>query len=60
MVIYLKMAALTANFRKCKLTRSKSALEYAEYACFVFFVTSYLKNRVLPLQVFILEKNIGK
>ena len=45
------MAALLGNFRKCKLTNSRSALEYAKHVCSVFFVTSYLKNSILLLRV---------
>ena len=44
------MAVLTVNFRNWKLSSSKPALEYAEYVCSVVIVTSYLTNRVLPLQ----------
>ena len=61
MVIISKVAALPANFRNWNLTSSKSALEYAKHVCSVFFVTSYLKNTVLPLRVSLFwTKFIGK
>ena len=39
---------VATNFRKCTLFNSKSAQEYTNYACSMFFVTSFL-HRVISL-----------